>query len=280
MKSKASEREMAKIPEELRRLVNLTLIEKLEALDAKLRAEAEAKNKQNAEKIEALLVRLVPIDKDLRAKIEVFQKLGREYEALEDRISAARRAFADHEDELMAKVKDGSLTYAERQEQGALARAELAAKEREHTAKAAPLLKAIRDVDDEIKQLQIVWLGIETDVRQLTSEATISYLKSLEARVKEAAPSVYGFSSLGLMRAVKELEHQARNYKTNAVLWGLTLNVKAAMIPWTIFDSRIPDKYLPRLQEIIAEAAGKGRDINLVIPADSHDDPGIRWSFA
>lgn len=271
---------MAKIPEELRRLVNLTLIDKFEALDAKLRAEAEAKNKQNAEKIEEFLVRLVPIDKDLKARIEIFQRLGREYQALEDRISAARRAFADHEDKRMREVKAGTLTYAERQEQGALARAELAAKEREHAAKAEPLLKTIRDLDDEIKQLQLAWMDLEADIREAASEARIRYFRSLELRVKEGLPSAYSFNAIGLMQAVKERQRQARNYRGNAVLYGLTLKVKAADLPWTIFDSRIPDKYLPRLREIIAEAAGQGRDINLVIAADSHPQPGMSWSFA
>jgi hypothetical protein len=268
-----------KIPDELRRLANLTLIEKFEDLDKRLRAASENKDAENRAKIEALLVRLAPIDRDLRQKIDVFRGLVSEWRALDAETGKARATFAELESDLTAKVKSGAISYSGKLDALALSRSQFEQTRRDIETKAAPLLKTIRDLDDEIKALQLVWSELELEIIAAAGEAQLSYFRGVERRLQEFRPVAFGGRTFALAQGVKSRRRECGNYKRNSVVWGLSMRVKAADIPALILDSRIPDKYLGRVKEIIAEAAGQGRDINLNVAADGYPAPGISWSF-
>lgn len=270
----------AAVPENLRRLAELTLISKFEALDKRLRTEAGERDRENREKIDGLLLRLAPVDAELRMKIDVFGGLIKEWRAIGDDLKKARNAFAAESERVDAKVKAGAVTFTAGQEQKAELGARHEAAKRETSAKAEELLQTIRSVDNEIKALQLTWTELELEIVTAAESAQLSYFRGVEARLQEFRPVLGGGRAFGLGQSVKDRRRMSGNFKRDGVLFGMSMKIKAADIPMLPTDSRIPNKYLGRILEIVGETEGLKRDILVNITADSHPQPGISWSFA
>jgi hypothetical protein len=269
------------IPEELRKLAKLTLFDEFKSIDEKIRHEAVEKDEKYRAEVEALLVRLVPIDKELREKIRVLNSLTGEFCALRSKTQKARQSLDDFKAKSLQEVKEGHKGYKDHLVEDAAARAAIDAKDREYEAIREPVLKEIRSLDDEIKRLQIAWLEIEYGLKSKAVDVHLDFLNALETKVKKLKWSSLNINTVGLRDTIRERQRQSNNYRKDSVIFPMTVRASVERAPALLFDSRIPSKHLPRLREILAEIRDlpPGQEINLTLIPDNHPNGGgLQWS--
>lgn len=270
------------IPEGLRKLVNLTLISKFQEAEVGLRAEAERKHAENAEKIEGLLARLAPIHRDLLDKLAVKARLEGEYFAIEGELEPLREKVQKAEEQSLADVKTGKLTYAEHQKAQAERKAGLESKERAIQARLEPALGVLRDLDREIKKLQFLWTELEFAIKEAASKATVEFVRKLEDKVKDFRIFAGSISTYGLTLHLQELRrHQGDAEK--AVLFPFTVVADGDKVGRLLFDSRFPSRHLPEIREIIWETRLKGaKKVEVICTSDltgTGERGHLKWRF-